>query len=291
MSWTKFYDFNEVLEIKNFADKKGRARDWKCKFNGKMLKFQTRDGCSLKQDGPLNTHDCGIYWLRVKQTCHGHPSGFWEYIGLSKNRSGSAYQRGIFGRLADHIRKIQYLPHRSKFGHRMYKKENGFVLSDKQITDNNLLRAGPKNKTSTELRNRYVAEFQDCDFLDCQKFRDFFMKNDIDLIKEDCGEEFAEFFNFNKDKLRKFDDICKFIESNIQIRFFVIPKMLNDKKYIEVAEAICLDAYKKKHKGLLPKLNISDESNKLPWNDGNKFRDEDIKYVEEKINILKGFSS
>ena len=50
-------------------------------------------------------------------------------------------------------------------------------------------------------------------------------------------------------------------------------------------------AYKKKHKGLLPKLNISDESNKLPWNDGNKFRDEDIKYVEEKINILKGFSS
>ena len=33
-----------------------------------------------------------------------------------------------------------------------------------QITDNNLLRAGPNNKTSTELRNRYVAEFQDCDF-------------------------------------------------------------------------------------------------------------------------------
>ena len=27
MSWTKFYDFNEVLEIKHFADKKGLARD------------------------------------------------------------------------------------------------------------------------------------------------------------------------------------------------------------------------------------------------------------------------
>ena len=39
MSWTKFYDFNEVLEIKHFADKKGLARDWKCKFDGEILKF------------------------------------------------------------------------------------------------------------------------------------------------------------------------------------------------------------------------------------------------------------
>ena len=288
MSWTKFYDFNEVLEIKPFADKNGRARDWKCKFGEEMLKFQTRDGCFLKQKGPLKTHDCGIYWLRVNQTCDAHPSGKWEYIGLSKNRSGSEYQRGIFGRLADHVRKIQYIPHRSKFGHRMYKKEHGFGYSDKQITDKNLLRAGPKNQTSTELRNKYVAEFQDSTFQDCQEFRDFFMKDDIDLIKEDCGEEFAEFFNFNKDKLRVFDDICDFIESNIQIRFFVMPKMSNDKKYIEVAEAICLDAYKKKHRGSLPKLNIDDESKKLPWNGGNTFRKQDIQYVQEEINILNG---
>ena len=287
MSWTKFYDFNEVLEIKPFADKNGRARDWKCKFGEEMLKFQTRDGCFLKQKGPLKTHDCGIYWLRVNQTCDAHTSGKWEYIGLSKNRSGSEYQRGIFGRLADHVRKIQYIPHRSKFGHKMYKKEHGFGYKDQQITDNNFLRAGPNN-TSTELRNKYVAEFQDSTFQDCQEFRDFFMKDDIDLIKEDCGEEFAEFFNFNKDKLRVFDDICDFIESNIQIRFFVMPKMSNDKKYIEVAEAICLDAYKKKHRGSLPKLNIDDESKKLPWNGGNTFRKQDIQYVQEEINILNG---
>ena len=35
--------------------------------------------------------------------------------------------------------------------------------------------------------------------------------------------------------------------------------MTKDKLYIEIAEAICLDAYKNKHKGLLPKLNIENE--------------------------------
>lgn len=288
MSWTKFYDFNEVLEIEPFADKNGGARDWKCKFAGEMLKFQTRDGCFRKQDGPLDTHDCGIYWLRANQTCDAHPSGKWEYIGLCKNRSGSEYQRGIFGRLADHVRKIQYIPHRSKFGHRMYKKEHGFGYTDQQITDNNFLRAGPNN-TSTELRNKYVAEFQDSTFQDCQEFRDFFMKDDIDLIKEDCGEEFAEFFSFNKGELETFSDIKTFMETKVQIRFFVIPKMTKDKLYIEIAEALCLDAYKKKHAGSLPKLNIEDETSKLPWNGGNTFRKQDIQYVQEEINILNGF--
>ena len=289
MSWTKFYDFNEVLEIKPFADKKGLARDWKCKFDGEMLKFQTRDGCFLKQDGPLDTHDCGIYWLRVKQTCDGHPSGLWEYIGLSKNRSGSEYQRGIFGRLADHIRKIQYLPHRSKFGYRLYNKEYDDGKSDEKIREEKLLRTGSGRKGSTPLRNKYLSEFQRNDFSNCQVFRDHFRtKGGRDLIVKDCGHEFAEFFSFNKGELETFSDIETFMKTKIQIKFFVIPKMTKDKLYIEIAEAICLDAYKKKHKGLLPKLNIENEPKKLPWNGGDKFRDQDIQYVQKEINILNG---
>ena len=122
MSWTKFYGFNEVLEMEPFADKKGRATDWMCSFHGKMVKFQTRDGCVLKDDGKLDTHDCGIYWLRVIQTCKTHSSGYWDYIGLSDNRESNKYQRGIYGRLADHIRKIQYIPQRATIGKRLYTK-------------------------------------------------------------------------------------------------------------------------------------------------------------------------
>ncbi len=291
MSWTKFYDFKEVLEIKHFAHEDGRARDWKCKFNGKMLKFQRRDGCFLKQNGPLDTHDCGIYWLRVEQTCHGHPSGLWEYIGLSKNRSGSEYQRGIFGRLADHIRKIQYLPHRSKFGYRLYNKEYDDGKSDKQIQNERLLRT--EKRLSTPLRNRYLNEFHGNDFPNCQAFRDHFRTKDgRDLIVKDCGSEFAEFFNINKGELQTFSDIKTFMETKIQIKFFVIPKMTKgkDKLYIEIAEAMCLDAYKKNHEGFLPKLNITNEPKKLPWNGGDKFRDQDIQHVEKEINILNGFN-
>ncbi len=286
MNWTRFYNFNELLIIEPFAHKEGNSIDWKCRFNGEMLRFQKRDGCLLKQDGKLHNDDCGIYWIRVNKLCRDHPSKVWEYIGLSDNRTGAPYQRGIYGRLADHIRKIQYIPHRSKFAHKMFKKENGFKKSDSQITREKLL---INQGASTELRNRYVAEFQDCDFQNCQEFRDFFKKEDIDLIKEDCGEEFAAFFNFNKEHLKEFSDIRNYLESNVQIRFFVIPKMTNQKKYIEIAESICHDAYKKLNQGCLPKLNDRDESQKLSCNDGTNFKIEEENYVKNEIKILDGF--
>ena len=289
MSWTKFYDFNEVMQIMPFASDEGKAYEWKCSFNGVMSKFQTRDGCSLKQDGKLDSHYCGIYWIRVKQACKAHPSGTWDYIGLSDNRDSGEYQRGIFGRLADHIRKIQYLPHRSKFGYRLYNKEYDDGKSDNKIRKEKLLRTGRGRKGSTPLRNKYLSEFQRSDFSNCQVFRDHFRTKDgRDLIVKDCGHEFAEFFSLNKGELETFSDIKTFMETKIQIKFFVIPKMTKDKLYIEIAEAMCLDAYKKKY-GLLPKLNMKDETIKLSWNGGNTFRDQDIHYVKEEINILNGF--
>lgn len=282
MSWTKFYDFNEVLEMEPFADKKGRATSWMCSFNGKMAKFQTRDGCVLKDDGKLGTHDCGIYWLRVNQTCKTHSSGYWDYIGLSDNRESSKYQRGIYGRLADHIRKIQYIPHRSKFKYRLYNKDHDDGKSDNKIKEEKLI--------TPALEEKYRSRFKDIDFEDCQDFRDYFLANNgEDLIEKDTSHEYAKLFSFNKKSLKTFADIKKFMETNIQIKFFVIPKMNQDKLYIEIAEALCFDAYKKKNKGEIPRLNDRDESKKLACNGGNKFRDEDIQYVEKEINILKGF--
>ena len=284
MSWTKFYDFNEVLEIKPFADEKGRATSWMCSFNGKMVKFQTRDGCVLKDKGKLDTHDCGIYWLRVNQTCKTHSSGYWDYIGLSDNRDSEKYQRGIYGRLADHIRKIQYIPHRSKFKYRLYNKDHDDGKSDWKIKKEKLI--------TPAIEEKYLSRFKDKDFKDCQDFRDYFLTNNgEDLIEKDCSHEYAKLFSFNKKHLKTFDEIKKFMETNIQIRFFVIPKMSQDKPeklYIEIAEALCFDAYKKKNNGEIPRLNDRDESKKLPWNGGNTFRKQDIQYVQEEINILNG---
>ena len=142
------------------------------------------------------------------------------------------------------------------------------------------------------LKEKYLSRFKDQNFDDCQDYRDYFLTNNgEDLIEKDCGHEYAKLFSFNKKSLKTFGAIKEFMETNIQIKFFVIPKMPQDKLYIEIAEALCFDAYKKKHKGEIPRLNDRDESKKLTCNGGNKFRDEDIQYVEEKINILKGFSS
>ena len=82
MKWTKFYNFNEVLDIKPFAHKDGRAAGWKCKFNGLEAKFATRDGCQLKQNNHLDNDDCGIYWLRANEICE-EDIRFCENIGLN----------------------------------------------------------------------------------------------------------------------------------------------------------------------------------------------------------------
>ena len=93
MSWTNFYNFNDILEINPFAHKEGLSRDWKCSFDGEMSKFAKRDGCILNEGGEFKNDDCGIYWLRANQPCKSHPSGVWDYIGESKNRAGVIHPR------------------------------------------------------------------------------------------------------------------------------------------------------------------------------------------------------
>ena len=298
MKWTKFYNFNEVLDIKPFAHKDGRATGWKCKFNGLEAKFATRDGCQLKQNNHLDNDDCGIYWLRANEICEDHPSKVWDYIGLSNSRTAAKYQRGIYGRLADHIRKIQHIPERPLFSVRMFQRDNPDfrIRRPEEIIKMLKETSGKKNKNIT-LYEEYVEELGDANFENCQEFRDLFADKDgKDYI---CSTApFRDLFNSHKSLLKTFADIEKYLHENIKLRFFIIPKMKRESLYIELAEAISHQEYKQKFEGHIPKLCSDDESLKLAQNGELKKvkkRDpefdltKDTSYVQNEIGILNGF--
>ena len=98
--------------------------------------------------------------------------------------------------------------------------------------------------------------------------------------------------------MKTFGDIETYLHENIKLRFFIIPKMKRESLYIELAEAISHQEYKRKFEGHIPKLCSDDESLKLAQNGGLKKvkkRDlefdltKDTSYVQNEIGILNGF--
>ena len=93
----------------------------------------------------------------ANEICEDHPSKVWDYIGLSNSRTANPYQRGIYGRLADHIRKIQHIPERRLFSVRMFQRDNPDfrIRSPNKIIKMLKETSGKKNKNAFKLSSSF----------------------------------------------------------------------------------------------------------------------------------------
>ena len=119
MSWTKFKPFTDFIDIQRYTGHEGRPGEWMTRLERDDLEhFSKAEGVKPKSQSLLdwcfnNVSPCGLYFIRVKDESAVKltKSGFYDYIGMaSGEQSVAAFQRGIFGRLFDHYRKLVNLP-------------------------------------------------------------------------------------------------------------------------------------------------------------------------------------
>tara|TARA_B100000035_G_scaffold149693_1_gene127564 strand:+ start:2649 stop:3485 length:837 start_codon:yes stop_codon:yes gene_type:complete len=141
MSWTKFKPFTDFIDIQRYTGYEGRPGEWMTRLERDDLEhFSQAEGVKPKSQSLLdwcsnNVSPCGLYFIRVKDESAVKltKSGFYDYIGMaSGEQSGAAFQRGIFGRLFDHYRKLVNLPERGKFNTLIQKYQLGIEDSDHQ---------------------------------------------------------------------------------------------------------------------------------------------------------------
>ncbi|MEC8694411.1 MAG: hypothetical protein VXX88_04505, partial [Pseudomonadota bacterium] len=185
----------------------------------------------------------GVYFIRIHgvENCK-HSSGFYDYIGLS-SAEGTGQQAGIYGRVADHYRKIVGLPGRGDI--------------KKVIWD----RHRPDLREKLEDTHKY---FKDQKFENYASLREFFNKGAKTSDSSGDGNWSAlpeEVLN----KLTTLASIRKFFEKNVRFSYNAYTPSKksgsgNDRVQEEVAKAegLALAAYIKGH-GKIPFLNVRNE--------------------------------
>lgn len=199
IQWSEFYKFDQILKLDHWVVDKADKNEWRTTLEGRNGDLAKRDGCLLQQseNNPLKNDYCGLYMLRADNDNIGDDSGYCDYIGMSSAITPGPYQRGIYGRLADHVLKIQFLPPRVRIGKCFQKIMQGHSIE------------------------HYRSVFSKKEFSDYEELREFFKKDD--KYQYSSTKKFKEFFEANKELLKTYKDVKEFLYEKVKIRFLNIP--------------------------------------------------------------------
>ncbi len=276
--WIKFKPFTEYIDIRRYTGYEGRPGDWKTALeSNKSEYFSMAEGC-IPQPGSLldwNNNDdatpCGLYFIRIKDdsALHLTKSGYFDYIGMaSGEQTQSQFQRGIFGRLFDHYRKLCCLPERGSFNKLIQKYRFGLEDEDKQLAN----------------RPRAIRLLEEQTFENIDQLRIFFasphLKNNDEgnsiraasIGEYGITENFLNVFKQCREtnNLNTFAGIQEFFRNKVELSFFIVPGRRGPKFPQKVAkgEGLALATYIQKYGGT-PFLNDRNEVqgfNTLPPN-------------------------
>lgn len=242
MGWTRLQSISEVMTIDHLIAG-GKGNTWQSEIEGRKGNFATRDGFLARQDGPLSDLSCGVYFIRVMPASSQEET--YDYIGLSAAYSAGPYQRGIPGRLGDHMRKLCCLPHRQKFG---------VGLAEAQGI--------PSDEAPEWLRRQKFANYAE--------FRNAFRlkQSNPNRFSFRIEQNFMRCFIENEQHLQSYDDIVRFFTDRVLVSFVKIEApaehageatIRSFREKIAKIEGLAMQAYATRFKNL-PKLNSVDET-------------------------------
>ena len=281
MPWEKFKPFTDYIDIQRYTGYQGRAGEWMTRLERDDLEyFSQAEGVKPKSQSLLDwsSHNevspCGLYFIRVKDESAVKltESGYYDYIGMaSGEQSGAPFQRGIFGRLFDHYRKLVNLPDRGKFNTLIQKYHLG-------IEDSNLQR---ENKPAA------IKLLKNQNFHNIEQLRIFFASPHLKSNEEGkprlaaswneygTTEYFLHVFNQCRESnnLDTIAGIQDFFRDKVEVSFFIVGgRGAKFTQKVAKGEGLALATYMQKY-GETPFLNKSDEVqgfNTLPKDDDEK---------------------
>lgn len=182
----------------------------------------------------------GVYWIRVlKDGIKKDNNQHFDYIGKSAASGKYAtFQRGIFGRVYDHYRKLVHLPARGKID--TYIKLKYPTLTDKERIDH----------------------FSGQAFEDYDALRDYFsILEKGSLISTHTPDPWVECYSYAANRLRTYDEIVEFFSTKVLFRFNYITNRSDQE--IAKAEGLALREYYYRYGKRYPRLNSRDEAKGL----------------------------
>lgn len=244
--WSEFRPYSNYCTINHYVGhegKTGNKKNWRTTLENKFGFLSMCDGCIASDNSVLNnytynTEDIpqGVYFLRIIGSKEFHTSNCFDYIGRSSTNPGAQaaiFQRGIFGRIFDHYRKIVGLPARGSI--------------DKY------LKIGYPELTKEER----ILKLANQDFNDYEELRQFFKGCSNTTYKKDSTKNFLKVTNLFKHQLKTLDSIKDFFNQKV----FLSLNIYSGKEYIpniSKGEGLALQAYKNKF-GDYPFLNEQNE--------------------------------
>lgn len=275
--WTEFKPFTEYIDIRRYTGHEGRPGEWMTMLESNKLEhFSMAEGV-MPQPGSLldwNNNDgvspCGLYFIRVKDesAVKRANSEYYDYIGMAAGeQTQSQFQRGIFGRLFDHYRKLCCLPERGLFNKLIQKYHFGIEDRQQQIAN----------------KPQAIKLLKEQTFENIEQLRIFFAsphlkKNDegnsiraASLGEYGTTENFLNVFKQCREtnNLNTFTGIQEFFRNKVELSFFIVPPGgPTFTQLVAKGEGLALATYIQKY-GRTPFLNKRNEVrgfNTLPPN-------------------------
>ena len=264
--WTKFKPFTDFIDIRRYTGYQLSRRDWRTRLERNELEYFSNAEGVIPRPGSLldwnidNASPCGLYFIRIKDesAANSTKSGYYDYIGMAAGeQTQSPFQRGIFGRLFDHYRKLCNLPARGKFNTLIQKYQLG-------IEDNTLQRTN-KPEALKLLEAQY--------FDNIEQLRIFFASPHLKDNEEGqpsqaaSTSEYGTTNNFlhvfkqcrQTNNLNTFEGIQEFFRNRVELSFFRVdgrgPQFTQK---VSKGEGLALATYIQKY-GETPFLNANDE--------------------------------
>lgn len=246
--WTELKPFDNYCNIKSYVGHEGktgsRKKNWHTTLEKEQGFLSMSEGCSAIDKSILDnykykTEDIpqGVYFIRIIGAKGLHPSNCFDYIGRSSTdpkKKAAIFQRGIFGRIFDHYRKIVGLPARQSINKYI---EQGYPMLIKD--------------------EERILKFADQKFNDYEELRQFFKNCSNTIYEKDTTKRFLKVNNFFKDELKTIRSIKEFFNQGVFLSFNIYSgkeKIPN----ISKGEGLALQAYKNKF-GEYPFLNEQNE--------------------------------
>ena len=123
--WSELKSFGDYCKINSYVDesKKGNGK-WRITLEKRTGLLSMSSGLDPLKESVLNNYKYnikdipqGVYFIRIIGANKLQASIFIDYIGrasVNTDSKANILQRGIYGRIVDHYRKIVGLPSRSE---------------------------------------------------------------------------------------------------------------------------------------------------------------------------------
>lgn len=242
--WSELKSFGDYCKINSYVDesKKGNGK-WRITLEKRTGLLSMSSGLDPLKESVLNNYKYnikdipqGVYFIRIIGANKLHPSKFFDYIGrasVNANKTANIAQRGIFGRLVDHYRKIIGLPSRGKLDKYMISRYQG--LSKKER----------------------LLKLAEQEFNDYEELRQFLKQCSNVIYEKDTTKKFLNVTNLFKDELNNLDSIKNFFNQKVFLSFNIYAGEDNISQ-ISKGEGLALQEYKNRFKDY-PYLNEQNE--------------------------------